>query len=80
MIVHNFSHQPHSPKAAAAANLKKLPTMQSKLLLSLLLVGIITMSCENSNDKMVKILEARYKMYNVKANTFASAPEVAYYD
>ncbi|MDI1256175.1 MAG: FG-GAP-like repeat-containing protein [Flavobacterium sp.] len=29
---------------------------------------------------MVKILEARYKMYNVKKNAFATEAEVAYYD
>lgn len=40
-------------------------------------------SCDyfsNSNDKMVRILEARYKMYNVKNNPFSPEPEVAYFD
>lgn len=40
-------------------------------------------SCDyfsNPNDKMVKILEARYKMYDVKDNPFSPEPEVAYYD
>lgn len=40
-------------------------------------------SCDyfsNPNDKMVQILEARYKMYNVKNNPFSPEPEVAYYD
>lgn len=40
-------------------------------------------SCDyfsNPNDKMIKILEARKKMYNVKDNAFATKAEIAYYD
>lgn len=40
-------------------------------------------SCDyfsNPNNKIVKILEARKKMYDVKDNAFASKTEVAYYD
>ena len=43
----------------------------------------MTQSCDyfsNPNDKMVSILEARYKMYDVKENPFSPEPEVAYFD
>jgi len=57
--------------------------MQIKQLTSLFLVLIVMQSCDyfsNPNDKMIKILEARKKMYDVKDNAFASKTEVAYYD
>ena len=57
--------------------------MKIKLVTSLFIVLILTQSCDyfsNPNDKMVKILEARKKMYDVKDNAFASKTEVAYYD
>jgi tetratricopeptide (TPR) repeat protein len=57
--------------------------MKIKQLVSLLIVSILTQSCNyfsNPNDKMIKILEARKKMYDVKDNAFASKTEVAYYD
>jgi tetratricopeptide (TPR) repeat protein len=57
--------------------------MKIKRLTSLFIVFVLTQSCDyfsNPNDKMVKILEARRKMYNVKDNAFASKTEVAYYD
>ena len=65
------------------ANLRKhqnVSIVKYKILLLLFAILILTQSCENSNDKMVKILAARYKMYNVKKNSFASEAEVAYYD
>jgi tetratricopeptide (TPR) repeat protein len=57
--------------------------MKIKQLTSLFIVLILTQSCDyfsNPNDKMIKILEARKKMYDVKDNAFASKTEVAYYD
>jgi len=51
-----------------------------KLLSVLFVLFYLTLSCDKSNDKMVKVLEARYKMYNVKNNAFSSGAEVAYYD
>jgi tetratricopeptide (TPR) repeat protein len=57
--------------------------MKIKQLTLLLVVIILTQSCDyfsDSNDKMVKILEARKKMYNVKANAFAEKAEIEYYD
>ena len=57
--------------------------MKIKQLTSLFLVLIVMQSCDyfsNPNDKMIKILEARKKMYDVKDNAFASKTEVAYYD
>lgn len=57
--------------------------MKIKQLVLLFIVFILTQSCDyfsNSNDKMVKILEARKIMYNVKENVFAEKKEVAYYD
>ena len=57
--------------------------MKIKQLLLLFIVFILTQSCDyfsNPNDKMVKILEARKKMYNVKENAFAAKAEIAYYD
>ncbi len=57
--------------------------MKIKQLVSLFIVSILTQSCDyfsNPNDKMIKILEARNKMYKVKDNAFASKTEVAYYD
>ena len=57
--------------------------MKIKLVTSLFIVLILTQSCDyfsNPNDKMIKILEARKKMYDVKDNAFASKTEVAYYD
>ncbi|WP_029273699.1 FG-GAP-like repeat-containing protein [Flavobacterium sp. KJJ] len=57
--------------------------MKIKQLVSLFSLFILTQSCDyfsNPNDKMVKILEARNKMYNVKDNPFAAKAEVAYYD
>lgn len=47
------------------------------------MASILTQSCDyfsNPNDKMVKILEARKMMYNVKKNPFAETSEVVYYD
>src|SRR6187431_2622731 len=57
--------------------------MKIKQLLLLFIVLILTQSCDyfsNPNDKMVKVLEARKMMYDVKENAFASKTEVAYYD
>lgn len=57
--------------------------MKIKQLLLLFIVLILTQSCDyfsNPNDKMVKVLEARKMMYNVKENAFAEKTEVAYYD
>ena len=57
--------------------------MKIKQVLLLFIVFILTQSCDyfsNPNDKMVKILEARKKMYNVKANAFAEKAEIDYYD
>ncbi|MRX40271.1 CRTAC1 family protein [Flavobacterium sp. LC2016-23] len=57
--------------------------MKIKNLIVLLSVFMLTQSCDyfsNPNDKMVKILEARKKMYNLKDNPFATKAEVAYYD
>lgn len=57
--------------------------MKIKQLVSLFIVSILTQSCDyfsNPNEKMIKILEARNKMYKVKDNAFASKTEVAYYD
>jgi hypothetical protein len=58
--------------------------MKIKQLTSLsILVLIVTQSCDyfsDPNDKMIKILEARKRMYDVKDNAFASKTEVAYYD
>ena len=57
--------------------------MKIKQLTSLFMVLILTQSCDyfsDPNDKMIKILEARKKMYDVKDNAFASKTEVAYYD
>nr|WP_315250388.1 FG-GAP-like repeat-containing protein [uncultured Flavobacterium sp.] len=57
--------------------------MKIKQLTLLLVVIILTQSCDyfsNPNDKMVKILDARKKMYNVKANAFAEKAEIDYYD
>src|SRR6187431_2105522 len=57
--------------------------MKIKQLLLLFIVLILTQSCDyfsNPNDKMVKVLEARKMMYDVKENAFAEKTEVAYYD
>ncbi|QOG00754.1 VCBS repeat-containing protein [Flavobacterium sp. MDT1-60] len=57
--------------------------MKTKSLLFLFIVFILTQSCDyfsNPNDKMIKILEARNRMYKVKDNPFAAKAEVAYYD
>ncbi|HSD07680.1 FG-GAP-like repeat-containing protein [Flavobacterium sp.] len=57
--------------------------MKIKLLLLLSIIASLTQSCDyfsNPNDKMIRILEARNRMYNVKNNPFASKVEVAYYD
>lgn len=57
--------------------------MKIKQLLLLFIVCTLTQSCDyfsNPNDKMVKILEARKKMYNVKKNAFAEKAEIDYYD
>jgi len=57
--------------------------MKIKLLLLLSITASLMQSCDyfsNPNDKMVRILEARNRMYNVKNNPFASKAEVAYYD
>jgi tetratricopeptide (TPR) repeat protein len=57
--------------------------MKIKQFSALFIVFIVMQSCDyfsNPNDKMVKILDARKKMYNVKDNAFASKTEVAYYD
>jgi tetratricopeptide (TPR) repeat protein len=57
--------------------------MKIKQLASLFIVLIVTQSCDyfsDPNDKMIKILEARKKMYDIKDNAFASHIEVAYYD
>lgn len=57
--------------------------MKIKQITLLFIVLIVIQSCDyfsNPNDKIVKILEARKKMYDVKDNAFASKTEVAYYD
>lgn len=57
--------------------------MKIKLAIMFLLVLILTQSCDyfsNPNDKMVKILAAREKMFNKKNNPFSTELELAYYD
>ena len=57
--------------------------MKIKQLILLFVTSALAQSCDyfsNPNDKMIKILEARKKMYDVKENAFASKTEVAYYD
>ncbi|KQW99661.1 hypothetical protein ASC72_11475 [Flavobacterium sp. Root420] len=57
--------------------------MKIKQITLLFIVLIVMQSCDyfsNPNNKIVKILEARKKMYDVKDNAFASKTEVAYYD
>ncbi|MGO4771707.1 FG-GAP-like repeat-containing protein [Flavobacterium sp. W22_SRS_FK3] len=57
--------------------------MKIKQLILLFVTAALAQSCDyfsNPNDKMVNILEARNRMYNVKNNAFASKAEVAYYD
>lgn len=57
--------------------------MKIKLFISLLLLSAFCVSCEyfsNPNDKMVSLLEARNKAYNVRKNPFAINVELAYYD
>lgn len=57
--------------------------MKIKQLLLLFAVITLAQSCDyfsNPNDKMVAILEARKKMYDVKANAFAEKAEIDYYD
>ncbi len=62
---------------------KNVLMMKIKSLLFLFIVPVLAVSCDyfsNPNDKMIKILEARNRMYNVKNNPFAAQAEVAYYD
>jgi tetratricopeptide (TPR) repeat protein len=57
--------------------------MRIKQLTLLFIVLVLVQSCDyfsNPNDKMVKILAARNRMYNLKDNPFASKVEVNYYD
>lgn len=57
--------------------------MKIKQLILLLVTAALAQSCDyfsNPNGKMIKILEARKKMYDVKENAFASKTEVAYFD
>lgn len=57
--------------------------MKFKPLSLLFIVCISTQSCDyfsNPNDKMVRILEARNKMYDVKNNPFSTELELAFYD
>ncbi|PXY46247.1 FG-GAP-like repeat-containing protein [Flavobacterium hydrophilum] len=57
--------------------------MKIKQLILLFITCVLIQSCEyfsNPNDKMIKILESRKMMYNVKNNPFASKAEVIYYD
>lgn len=57
--------------------------MKIKQFVLLFIVFVLSQSCDyfsNPNDKMVKVLEARKMMYNVKENVFAEKKEVAYYD
>ncbi|WP_431242183.1 hypothetical protein ACQ9BO_20000 [Flavobacterium sp. P21] len=57
--------------------------MKIKPVVFLLIVSVLAVSCDyfsNPNDKMIKILDARKMMYNVKSNPFAAKAEVAYYD
>lgn len=57
--------------------------MKIKRLILLFVTSVLVQSCDyfsNPNDKMIKILEARNKMYKVKDNPFAAKAEVAYYD
>lgn len=77
---------PTSLNSRFSAKPQQLPYTKNKLIMrvkQLLLLPIIlfaTLSCENSNDKMVKILSARYKMYDVRKNPFSSEKEFEYYD
>lgn len=57
--------------------------MKIKQLTWLFIVLIVAQSCDyfsNPNDKMVKILEARNRMYDVKENPFATNAEILYFD
>ncbi|MFB9108674.1 FG-GAP-like repeat-containing protein [Flavobacterium gyeonganense] len=57
--------------------------MKIKRLILLFITSVLVLSCNyfsNPNDKMIKILESRKMMYNVKNNPFASKAEVIYYD
>lgn len=57
--------------------------MKIKHFILLLTTAILTESCDyfsNPNDKMIKILEARNRMYDVKKNPFATNAEILYLD
>jgi tetratricopeptide (TPR) repeat protein len=57
--------------------------MNIKNLIFLSITSFLVYSCDyfsNPNDKMIRILEARRIMYNVKDNAFASKAQIANYD
>ncbi|WP_348800097.1 CRTAC1 family protein [Flavobacterium adhaerens] len=57
--------------------------LKIKRLVLLYVLSFFVQSCDyfsNPNDKMVKILDARNKMYNVNKNPYASLKEIAYFD
>lgn len=57
--------------------------MKIKQLLLLSIAPFLIQSCDyfsNPNDKMVKILEARSKMFDVKGNVFSPKAEIVFYD
>jgi len=57
--------------------------MKIKQLTLLFILSVLSQSCDyfsNPNDKMVKILEARNRMYNDKKNPFATKAEILYFD
>jgi len=80
MIARKFPQDHNLRKEAKRYIRKHTSIMKVKQLLVLCIFLQAAVSCENPNDKMVKILAARYKMYDVKKNPFSSEAEVAYYD
>lgn len=57
--------------------------MKTKKLLWLFVISSAIYSCKyfsDSNEEMIKILDARKSMYNVKDNPFAADAQVQYYD
>jgi tetratricopeptide (TPR) repeat protein len=78
----NFSNKFYNVKETSLIY-KYALIMKIKQLIVLFILAILIQSCDyfsDPNDKMVKILEARNKMYEVKMNPFAIKAEVAYYD
>jgi tetratricopeptide (TPR) repeat protein len=57
--------------------------MKTKQLFQLFIVVLLMQSCNyfsNPNDKMVRILASRARMYKVKNNSFSPEAEIAFYD